>query len=565
MKPIYFFRLRQLLYAGFWLIALLPVCLYAQAPDVLLKPVITTGLSQPMQVVHAGDGTQRLFIVQKGGSIKVFDRVGDEQFTDRGTFMTITGIPTSGEQGLLSMVFDPAYATNGFFYLYYTNGDGNLELARYQVSADPYRGDAATKLTLLQIPHPGQVNHNGGELHFGPDGFLYLSTGDGGGGGDPNNNAQNTTSLLGKLLRINVTGATAGNPYQVPPGNPFGNPVYALGLRNPFRWSFDRQTGDIWIGDVGQGAREEVDFVAAGSIGGANFGWRCYEGDLAFNTAGCAAQNTYVAPAYTYPNPAEGRSVIGGVVYRGNAFPALQGYYIGTDHYSQNLHVVSRSGGTFTVALQSAGVGSTSDFGESENGELYASNLGNNTIYRVTVDPGPLPVTLTAFTAVPEEGGVRLAWQTASEKASERFDIQHSLNSRSWSDIGNVPAAGESDGVRRYAFRHEGPAGGVNYYRLRMVDTDGSAAFSPVRNVVLDRPFSLTVYPNPSAGGVLYFKSPELASVHSVEVINPAGVTVLKAEGTPRLDTRPLATGVYLLKITRLTGEVISRRVSILR
>lgn len=547
--------------------ALFPFCLNAQAPKLLLKPVIQTGLSQPMQVVHAGDNSQRLFIVQKGGTVKVFDRTTDESFTDRGTFITLTGLLTSGEQGLLSLAFDPAYATNGFFYLYFTNGDGNLELARYKVSADPYLGDVSTKLTLLVIPHPGEVNHNGGELHFGTDGMLYLSTGDGGGGGDIPNNAQTTTVFLGKILRINVNGATQAQPYQVPAGNPFGNAVYALGLRNPFRWSFDRQTGDAWIGDVGQGAREEIDYVPAGQLGGANFGWRCYEGDQPYNTAGCGPQNSYLAPTYAYANPANGRSVIGGVVYRGSGFPALQGYYVGTDYFNQDLHVIRRSGNSSVVEVQTAGIAFLSDFGESENGELYASNLGTNTIYRVTVD-NPLPVTLTAFQVSAEGNGVWLNWQTTSEKAFDRFEILHSLNSRTWSEIGRQAGAGESSRLLRYTFRHDSPANGVNYYRLRMIDKDGSQALSPVRNVVMEeRAFPLVVYPNPSSGERIFLKTPEPAFIRSVEVVNPTGVTVLKTlNGWENgLDTRLLGTGVYLLKITRHSGEVLSRRVSILR
>jgi glucose/arabinose dehydrogenase len=373
--------------------SLLPVFLFLSLPlqaqpIVSFSPVITT-LSAPIDFVNAGDGTNRIFIVQQGGVIRVFDQA----FNSLGTFLTVSGISTGGERGLLSMAFSPGYATNGFFYVYYTNTNGDLELARYHVSGDPNIADATTKTIILTIPHPGQSNHNGGKIIFGTEGFLYLSTGDGGGAGDQPNNAQNPAILLGKILRINVTNLPSPPYYTVPASNPFGNEVWALGLRNPFRWSFDRLTNDIWIGDVGQDNAEEINFVPAGFGTGKNYGWRCYEGNSAYNTSGCGPIGTYTFPVYTYPTFNPAASVTGGRVYRGNLYPALQGYYVASDFYSGNIYKINPDGaGGWVTSIQSALRSGISSFGETENGEMYATVLTNGTVYRVEAS-FPTPVT----------------------------------------------------------------------------------------------------------------------------------------------------------------------------
>ena len=304
-----------------------------------------------------------------------------------GTFLTVTGISTGGEQGLLSMAFHPDYETNGFFWVYYTNTAGNLEVSRYRVSAgNANQADAASRQVVITISHPTFSNHNGAKLNFGSDGFLYFATGDGGSGGDPANNAQNGGNLLGKMLRINVSTGTTAPFYTIPASNPFvANPaiadeIWALGLRNPFRWSFDRTNGDMWIGDVGQDAREEINYRAAASTGGINYGWRCYEGNLPFNTNGCQAQSNYVFPVYDYANPSPGQaSVTGGYVYRGTSYPAMQGFYFATDVYSGNLYRINAS--NFTTTIQTGLPNLVVGFGETENGdELLAVSL-NGTAY----------------------------------------------------------------------------------------------------------------------------------------------------------------------------------------
>lgn len=376
--------MKQLLPAiSIFLLSLSPNA-YAQ-PVLSLTPVIT-GLSAPMQIVHADDGSNRIFVVLRNGNILVYSK----SYSFIATYLTVTGISTSGEGGLLSLAFHPGYENNGFLYVYYTNANSELELARYKVSSDPNVADPLSKVLLLTIPHPTYQNHNGGELHFGKDGYLYLSTGDGGGGGDPLNNAQNTGLLLGKMLRFNVNTSGTAPFYSIPAGNPYGNEIYAIGLRNPFRWSFDRATYDMWIGDVGQDAFEEINYRPADSSINVNYGWRCYEGPAEYDNTGQGCGGpiaNYTFPVYSYPTPTPG-SVTGGTVYRGNTYVDFRGYYLATDYFKGILMLVKYDTITHTASVSeqtpSPLVTGISDFGETEDGELYATSLSAGSVYRIT-------------------------------------------------------------------------------------------------------------------------------------------------------------------------------------
>ena len=372
---------------------LLSFKIFAQ-PAISLNSVIT-GLSQPMQFVNAGDGTNRIFIPQKGGEIKVFDK----NFVALGSFLTVTGISFSpnSEQGLLSMCFHPQYKTNGLIFVYYTNASGNLEIARYRVSTTNLNiADASSKKIVITIPHPNFSNHNGGTLRFGKDGLLYLSTGDGGSGGDPNNNGQTSNSLLGKILRLNVNNSETAPFYSVPAGNISGTVVLATGLRNPFRWNFDRLTGDMWIGDVGQNAFEEINRSHRDSLQ-VNYGWRCYEGNAIYNTTGCSSPSNLRFPVLAYRNPDDGRSVVGGTVYRGQTFLSMKGYYFGVDFYSGQLYKIKFDSLTYTYAIstQTISPNTISDFGETEDGEMYVTCLSNGNVYRMVSDGPVLQYTFT--------------------------------------------------------------------------------------------------------------------------------------------------------------------------
>jgi glucose/arabinose dehydrogenase len=322
-------------------------------------------------------GDDRLFIVEQQGRIRIADLSGNLLTRP---FLNIDPLIVSGgEQGLLGLAFSPDYANDGRFYVNYTNNAGNTVIARYTVSPnDPDSADQASGEILFTVIQP-YTNHNGGAMQFGADGFLYISLGDGGAGGDPGNRAQNLQDTLGKILRINVHTISG---YSIPALNPFygvpsTNPlIWAYGLRNAWRVTFDRMNGDLWIADVGQGAWEEINYQPASSTGGENYGWRCYEGNVPYNTNGCQPQSFYDAPVYVYPH-GPGCSVSGGYVYRGAEFDSWFGKYFFTDYCSGEIQSLEPNGaGGFTHT--SYGVFSAfnfSTFGEDKYGEMY---IGKN-------------------------------------------------------------------------------------------------------------------------------------------------------------------------------------------
>jgi cysteine-rich repeat protein len=353
----------------------------------LASRLVVSGLDQPVHVAAPRLDPRRLFVVEQPGRIRI---VKDEVLLADAFLDISTKVRCCQERGLLSVAFHPDFRANGRFFVYYTNSDGALVIARYQVSADPDVADASSGHILLTIPHPTYGNHNGGQLAFGPDGYLYAGTGDGGGGGDPFENAQNSTVLLGKLLRLDVNIETP--PYYVaPPSNPFvapGDPgrdeIWAFGLRNPWRFSFDRATRDLYIGDVGQDTWEEVDVQPAASTGGENYGWDVFEGRHCFEPA----------PAPSCPDPPDGFtmpvleyahgtacSITGGFVYRGCSMPDLRGTYFYSDYcecFIRTFQGVS-GGDAQNLADRTAelrpGAGRTFhhivSFGEDARGELY--------------------------------------------------------------------------------------------------------------------------------------------------------------------------------------------------
>ena len=360
-------------------ISLLSLPLIAAEPVVQVTPVIS-GLTQPLAITNAGDS--RLFITEQNGKIVIWDgtRILPVPFLDVSSL-----ISTGGERGLLSIAFHPQYRQNGRFFIDYTDRNGNPTIAAYKVSSDPNVADASSGTVLLTVPHPGASNHNGGQLQFGPDGFLYAGTGDGGSAGDPPNNAQNTNVLLGKLLRIDVDN---GSPYAIPPGNPFANgggrpEIWAYGLRNPWRFSFDRLLGDLWIADVGQDSWEEIDFQPAGTGAGRNYGWRRMEGTHCFNPSVNCETPSMTLPVIEYSHTF-GCSVSGGYRYRGSRFNRLKGLYFYGDYCSGRIWTATQtSNGSFTSQIAIDTNLSISAFGEDVNGELYVADIDAGVIYQV--------------------------------------------------------------------------------------------------------------------------------------------------------------------------------------
>jgi glucose/arabinose dehydrogenase len=349
-------------------------------PAITLVPVVS-GLSAPVAIADAGDGSNRLFVVEQAGRVRLI-KSGILQGTP---FLDIsTKVSCCGERGLLGLAFPPGYAAKGHFYVYYTDPAGAITVARYRVGANPDVADPASEQVLLSVAHP-RTNHNGGQLAFGPgDGYLYIALGDGGGGGDPDGNGQNTNTLLGKILRLDVeSGAT---PYGIPIDNPFassgGRPeIWAYGLRNPWRFSFDRQTHDLFIADVGQGLWEEVDYQSAGAAGGANYGWNIMEGMHCYNAATCN-QAGLTLPVTEYDHSL-GCAIIGGFVYRGSAQPALAGLYFYADECQGRVWGMQQSGGGWKSRQLLQAAINPSTFGEDEAGELYLADYSGGTLYHV--------------------------------------------------------------------------------------------------------------------------------------------------------------------------------------
>lgn len=351
-----------------------------ESTAVRLSPLVTAGLERPLFLTHAGDGSQRLFVVEQPGTIRIIDQGA----LQKAPFLDLCDrvLTDDPERGLLGLAFHPDYRRNGRFFVNYTRQpDGATVVAEYRRAGGP---DAASRdeRVLLVVMQP-ESNHNGGMVAFGPDGYLYVGLGDGGGPGDPGNRAQNPRELLGKILRIDVD---HGDPYAIPADNPFvkagGRPeIFALGLRNPWRFSFDFKRADLWVADVGQYKWEEVDLVTRGG----NYGWRVMEGFHCFNPAVFCPTAGLVPPVMEYWHEEKRCSIIGGYVYRGRALPALGGAYLYGDFCSGEIFVFRQSGdgerGAAPTVLFKAGF-RISSFGQDEEGELYVADHGGG-IYRL--------------------------------------------------------------------------------------------------------------------------------------------------------------------------------------
>ncbi|MGB3590628.1 MAG: PQQ-dependent sugar dehydrogenase [Nonlabens sp.] len=401
-----------------------------QAQSVNLQPV-GTGFQAPVDIKNAGDS--RLFIVEQNGLIKILNSDGT---VPSQPFLNISNlISTGGERGLLSMAFPQDYATSRAFYVNYTNVAGNTVIARYTVAnassnvANP-NGDVV--LTYTQ-PFP---NHNGGCLQFGPDGLLYISSGDGGAGGDPGDRSQNVNTLLGKILRIDVSSFTAATPYTIPAGNPFASSpgsdeIFSTGLRNPWKFSFDGN--NIWIADVGQNAFEEINSQPITSQN-ANYGWRCYEGGAPFdNTGNCPPDNQLVFPTATYSHSNSGNfkcSITGGYVYRGSRFPNFTGSYFFADFCSDEIGILPAGGnsGSITYPAHLNGAGFSS-FGLDTTGELYVSARNTGTIFRVVDPTASIEEQDLQVAVYPNPASDRLHFRLSSDGFTQLkiFDLQGRL------------------------------------------------------------------------------------------------------------------------------------------
>lgn len=381
--------------------------------------LVTSGLVRPIWMGFApGDPSPRQFVIEKSGVIRIVldGTVNPTPFLDV-TAITTGGTTIANEQGLLGLAFHPNYQSNGLLYIYHVTGasPGATTLAEYRVLGDPATSnvvDTTTRRVVLSIPQPF-TNHNGGWIAFGPDGFLYIASGDGGSGNDPQGNGQSLNTLLGKMLRIDVNGMDPGLQYAIPPSNPFvgvagRDEIWAYGLRNPWRCSFDRATGDLYIGDVGQNAREEINWQPASSPGGENYGWRCMEGNISTGLSGCTPFSPLLTmPVHVYNTGSGGTcAVTGGYVYRGSLIPRLVGSYVFGDYCSGQIWAFDNDHGTISNFRLLFDMGSNlTSFGEDAMGELYYTAQSSSQLWRiVAVACSPADLTAGAVAGVPGYG-----------------------------------------------------------------------------------------------------------------------------------------------------------------
>lgn len=514
-------------------------------PDVSYQPFIgvSEGLNSPIQVVSApGDVAGRLFIVEKAGIIRIWN--GNNLLPT--PFLDISSLVVDeGEQGLLSMAFHPQYSVNGFFFVYYNDDDGNITIARYHVSADPDIAETVANPTTPLISIPKNFdNHNGGHMQFrieASTNFLYFATGDG--GDDPNPNAQDPGSYLGKMIRVNVD------------VTPYTPEIWAMGLRNPFRWSFDRTTGDIWIGDVGQSSKEEINFRALGT-GGANYGWPCVEGteDYSLHPASldCPPIRAIdVLPVLDYDNPADGRSVVGGYVYRGTEFAALQGYYIATDFYTGRLWLIRQNGTGWDIDERTGFPTGIASISETSNGTLYAVSLTGNIVYKI-VTPIVTPLNLISFSGTSMSGYNDLKWVTESEENIDRYVVEYSTDGRSYSSVGEVLSE-NSVNRNTYPYRHNIVNTTTVYYRLKISELSGAYEYSPVITIGADTKAGLRIYPTSITNGLVNIVS--LQPVQKIIITNTTGLQLFSKEmsgasGYFNIVLPALQKGLYFIQVS---------------
>jgi glucose/arabinose dehydrogenase len=525
-------------------------------PTVVFEELSLSGpdLVQPIDIEHNGVDADRLYIAEQRGTIRIIENgtVLSSFFLDISSQVT-----NNGERGLLGLAFHPDYPDSPYYYVNYIDLSSDTKIARFTVNtSNTYETVSGSEFILFDINQPN-FNHNGGDMAYGPDGYLYLSLGDGGGAGDPGENGQDLNTLLGKLLRIDVDN---GDPYGIPPDNPFvGMPdvqeeIWAYGLRNPWRFSFDN-SGNIWIGDVGQELYEEINFQPAGSSGGENYGWDCYEGNHDYELTGCSPANTMEFPIFEYPHNCNegcpygtGVSVTGGFVYEGTAYPDLQGYYLCIDYGSENLWLLYDTGSAYDTTVQSLSgeANQIATFGEDLSGELYAANRGGP-LYQVTTE-GPLPVTLIEFTARKTEEGNALAWAFADIDGAQSLHIE-----RSAADMAFTELVSYDEIPVMHTWVDKDQLYGTQYYRLKIRNEDGSHWVSPIRSVRLPGDTRIDVLMNGDGEYRLYTYSHDPRSA-SFEILDSRGVVVqefelqIEGEGSRPLEVGSFPAGVYFLR-----------------
>lgn len=458
----------------------------AQQQAEVAFPALT--FTNPVDLQDPRDGTNRLFVVEQAGIIKVF--TNSPATTLSRTFLDIRSrIRSGGEMGLLGLAFHPNFQTNGLFFVNYTSQSDSLRtnIARFRVSAtNPDSADPSSEVVLLTITQPF-TNHNGGQLSFGPDGYLYIALGDGGSAGDPLNNAQNLRSLLGKILRIDVNNPSSGRNYGIPADNPFfGNPqgyreeIYAYGLRNPWRFSFDAPTGRLWAGDVGQGAREEINTIEKGK----NYGWRVMEGSLCYNPpSGCNTTGLEL-PVWEYGRSL-GISITGGFVYRGSRNPELIGSYIYGDYGSGRIWSLRYDGATATNVQLAQVSFQISSFGVDANNELYICGYNTGSIYRfhpttTSVGSGKsIPTSYQLFQNYPNPFNPSTVIRYSLPIGETQHTVSLQIFNLFSEEVATLVNQSQPPGEYQVSWDATGFPSGIYWYRLR------ANAFTETRQMIL--------------------------------------------------------------------------------
>lgn len=530
---------------------------YSQ-PPLKLEPFLS-GLTRPVKFTHAQDS--RHFVAEMGGLIKVVKN-GIVQGTP---FLDIRNkIHDPDWAGIFSIAFHPDYQINGYFYVFYAlKGRTEFQVSRFSRSnSNADRADPA-ETPLFTIPYTRSLGHKGGDMAFGKDHYLYISTGDDADGGrqdpgDPLLNAQNLTNIFGKILRINVDG-------EIPVTN-LPDKVWVRGLRNPWRISFDKSSGDLWIGDNGHNGWEEINFVASDGSGVRNFGWPYREGNSVFRDCACDASASFVGPRWLYAgfdnNGGSSASVMGGYVYRGQKYPSLQGWYLFGDYQSAQIGAISPVSGGFRGFLPDISFESLVSFGEDVGGELYVLSFFGGTISRIDIESGPLPVVLRDFTAKEVNCQVRIRWETSSEQDFANFELQRSVDGNTFETLENTKGSGGG----AYSFIDEHPENGVNLYRLKMVDLDGSYTYSRIvaANYHCQDSF-ISLFPNPAMDEITVRNIPKGAEV---KIYNYAGQLVLSSEPANavafRLELNRLPSGLFTVQIDQ-GGVAVGKRMRLIK
>ena len=532
---------------------------YAQ-PQLEILPW-ASGFNFPIGIASADD--DRLFVVQQRGLIRIADAEGAVSATP---FLDLTGVvsQSGNERGLLDLAFHPEYSQNGYFFVNYTRStDGATIVARFSVDADDDgQADPESQKIIMTIQQP-YTNHNGGNLLFGPDGYLYIAVGDGGSGGDPDDYAQTHTTHLGKMLRIDIDVEDDEIPYLIPEDNPFAeddftlDEIWALGLRNHWRNSFDRHTGDLWIADVGQSAREEINFQPANSPGGENYGWRCYEGNIPYNLGGCGDEEYYTFPVFDYGHEGSGcsGSVTGGFVYRGALYNGLYGIYLAADYCTGKFYMVQPTEegfegaelGTFTPFQYAT-------FGEDQYGELYLGLRGAGEIQKIaeTSDCRPVAKIMDDASPVNLEAGESY---TLNALYHPDLDYQWMRN--------DEPISGETTHVIEIT------ESGV--YSVEVTNPDNSCFnVSETFEVNIDEPTVITtdemlqvhIYPNPARDQIKIegLSSDKISYLVVTDLAGKIFFSEFPVKGSSYImQTGSLPAGVYLLGIRNQDSTSVKR------